>query len=192
MKKFLLITITLLSILLLSCTLDDADIIENIDKKFNENIGYEARFEMTIFNDSKETIYKMREKYVHHDIISLEILEPSESSGITIEYKDDKIFLNHATIRQSITLKTVKDFDKGILLISFFENLDAVNSIDRQEFDGEDYYIIEYSSDEENRYNNRRYIFLDKKKLEPYKMEIMDEDGNTRVSITYEEFNYKR
>lgn len=189
MKKFLLLLIIISNILLLSCY-SDTKIIEDIDKSYNEKIGYETTLEMKIIDDSKETIYRMKEKYIKDEIISLEILEPSESKGITIEYKDDKIFLKHASIRQSISLRAVKDFDKGILLLSFFENLDSIESIEKQEIDGNDYYVIEFFPKDRNKYNYERYIYLKKKNLEPFKQEIKDKKGNTRVIITYKDFNY--
>ena len=173
----------------MSCT-SDSKIVENIDEVFTKNIGYETTLEMKIINDDKESIYKMKEKYLRDDVTSLEILEPKESNGITIEYKDDKIFLNHANIRQSITLRAVKDFDQGILLVNFYENLDSIKSIDQEEVEGKDYYIIEYIPKERNKYNHERTIHLKKKSLEPYKMEVRDKDGNTRVIIDYDDFNY--
>ena len=157
---------------------------------YNDNKGYETTLEMRIIDDKRESIYKMKEKYIKDNIVSFEILEPKESKGIIIEYKDDKIYLNHASIRQSITLKAVKDFDKGILLINFFENLDLIESIDKEEIDGKDYYIINYLPEETNKYNHERYIYLRKKNLEPYRMEINDRKGNTRVIIEYEDFKY--
>ena len=189
MKKYLILIIILLSVLLLSCS-SDTKIIEDIDKLYDENKGYETTLEMKIINDSKEAVYKMKEKFIKNDTILLEILEPKESKGITIEYKDDKIFLNHANIKQSITLKAVKDFDKGILLINFFENLNTIKSIEKQEIDEKDFYAIEYMPEETNKYNHERTIYLKTKSLEPYKMEIKDKDGNTRVIIKYENFNY--
>lgn len=189
MKKSILLIIAISSILLLSCS-SDTRIIEDIDKVYNDNKGYETTLEMRIIDDKRESIYKMKEKYIKDNIVSFEILEPKESKGIIIEYKDDKIYLNHASIRQSITLKAVKDFDKGILLINFFENLDLIESIDKEEIDGKDYYIINYLPEETNKYNHERYIYLRKKNLEPYRMEINDRKGNTRVIIEYEDFKY--
>ncbi len=189
MKKSILLIIAISSILLLSCS-SDTRIIEDIDKLYNDNKGYETTLEMRIIDDKRESIYKMKEKYIKDNIVSFEILEPKESKGIIIEYKDDKIYLNHASIRQSITLKAVKDFDKGILLINFFENLDLIESIDKEEIDGKDYYIINYLPEETNKYNHERYIYLRKKNLEPYRMEINDRKGNTRVIIEYEDFKY--
>lgn len=193
MKKSLLLIIILLSFLLISCTSDKSErIINKIDKLYNENTGYEVKLEMKVIMDNKETVYKMKEKYVHDDTISLEILEPDESKGITIQYKDDKIFLNHASIRQSISLKTVKTFDKGILLANFFGHLDLVESIEKQEMDGKDYYRIGYTPEETNKYNHQRFIYLNKKNLDPYRMEIMDKEGHTRVIIKYEDFKYTK
>lgn len=185
--------IILFTILLISCTSDNqAKIIANIDKIYNESLGYESGLEMKIIKDKKETTYIMKEKYIADDSISLEILEPDESRGITIEYKDDKIFLNHASIKQSISLKAVKNFDKGILLANFFENLDSVESIEREEIDGEDYYVLEYTLGDANKYNYQRFIYLSRKKLEPTMVKIFDKTGNERIVIKYVDFKYTK
>lgn len=190
MKKSLAIII-LVGILLISCTSDkEAKIIANLDKVFNESAGYEGIFEMKVLSENQETRYLMREKFFQDNKISLEILEPSDSQGITIEYKDNKIFLNHASINQSISLKTVKDFDKGILLVNFFENLDLVKSIKEEEIDGKDYYLIEYGPRELNKYNHKGLIYFSKKRLEPFMMEVLDKNGNIRLMIKYEDFKY--
>lgn len=193
LKRFLLFIIVLSSFLLLSCTSDkDTRIIEKIDKLYTGSNGYETKLEMRILNNEKETIYKMKEEYTHDNNILLEILEPNESKGITIEYKDDKIFLNHSSIRQSISLRAVKNFDKGILLVNFFENLDSIASIEEEELDGKDHYVIKYTTEDNNKYNHQRLIYLTKKNLDPYLMKIIDEDGNIRVIIKYEDFKYTR
>lgn len=193
MKRFLLLLIVLLSILLISCTSDKGTkTIEKLNKLYNENSGYETKLEMKIINKDKESIYKMQEKYTRDEIISLEILEPEESKGISIEYKDDKIILKHASIKQSITLKALKNFDKGVLLVNFFENLDTIEFIEEKELDGKDYFVIKFKPEESNKYNHQRLIYLTKKNLEPYLMEIMDENGDTRVTIKYEDFKYTK
>lgn len=193
MKKFLLLLIVLISVLLVSCTSDkESRILEKIDKIYQENTGYETIIDMTIVNNEKETKYKMKEKYTHDNIISLEILEPSESKGITLEYKEDKIFLNHSSIGQSITLRAVKNFDKGILLVNFFDNLDKITSIQMEDLDDKEYYVLQYETEENNRYNHQRLIYLTKKNLDPFLMKIIDEDGNLRLIIKYEDFKYIR
>lgn len=195
MKKSLALLFLLVSFsfLLPSCSFDkEARLIEKIDKLYNESSGYETVIQMNITNRDKETNYKLIEKYTHDDIIRLEILEPIESKGISLEYRDDKIFLNHSSIGQTLTLRTVKNFDKGILLVNFFNNLDNITSIQVEELDGKDYYLLEYETGEENRYNNQRIIYLNKKNLDPYLMKVLDEDGNVRLTIKYEGFKYIR
>lgn len=193
MKRFLFLILALASILLVSCDSDNTTkTIEKLNKLYNENSGYETKLEMKIINKDKESIYKMQEKYTRDEIISLEILEPEESKGISIEYKDDKIILKHASIKQSITLKALKNFDKGVLLVNFFENLDTIEFIEEKELDGKDYFVIKFKPEESNKYNHQRLIYLTKKNLEPYLMEIMDENGDTRVTIKYEDFKYTK
>lgn len=193
MKKFLLLFILLASIILASCSTDKtAKTKEKLSDLYNENSGYITKLEMKILTGDKESVYKMQEKYTRDGSISLEILEPKESEGIIIEYKDDKIFLNHSSIKQSISLKAVKNLDKGILLASFFENLDSVGFIEEIELDEKDYFVIEFTPENTNKYNNQRIVYLEKKTLEPHLMEIRDENGDTRVIIKYYDFKYKK
>lgn len=193
MRRFLLLLTLLASIILASCSRDKtAKTIEKLNDLYNENNGYITKLEMKILASDKESVYKMEEKYTHDGTISLEILEPKESQGIIIEYKDDKIFLNHSSIKQSISLKAVKNFDKGILLASFFENLDSIGFIEEVELDGRDYFLIEFTPENRNKYNSQRILYLEKKTLNPHLMEIRDENGDTRVIIKYEDFKYTK
>lgn len=193
MRRFLLLITLLASMILVSCTTDKSTkTIEKLNNLYNENNGYVTKLEMKILNDDKESVYRMEEKYTRDGTISLEILEPKESEGIIIEYKDDKIFLNHSSIKQSISLKAVKNFDKGILLANFFENLDSVEFIEEKELDGKDYFVIGFTPEDTNKYNRQRLIYLNKKNLDPYLMEIIDEKGDTRVIIKYEDFKYTK
>ncbi|NLN14647.1 MAG: hypothetical protein GX185_03465 [Tissierellia bacterium] len=191
MRRSLLLLILILSLLLTACSIDkEAKIIEKIEKKYDD-ISYEVELEMRIIGKDKESLYRMKEIFVGDDEFYLEILEPMESKGITIEYKDDKLFLNHANIRQSLSLKEVKNFDKGILLASFYEHLESIENIELLEIEGKDYYKIKYRPEGHNRYNFQRHMYLSKKKLEPYMMEVLDEEGNIRVVIKYYDFTIK-
>lgn len=191
MRKSLLLIIILVITLLVGCNVNkDEKIINKIQKLYDESLGYEVKLEMKVITDDKETLYKMKEKFLRDGDVSLEILEPNQSKGITIEYKGDKIFLNHASIKQSISLKMVKSFDKGILLSSFYEDLDNINSLEEKKIDGKDYFVIEHLPKKTNKYNSKKNIYLDKKELNPYMMEVKDADDNIRMIIKYDEFKY--
>ena len=49
-------------------------------------------------------VLEMKESYTLGKKYKLEVLEPSESKGMTIEYDGEKIYLKHSTLNQSISI----------------------------------------------------------------------------------------
>lgn len=179
------------SIFLISCTQDDAGkIISKLEKVLDNYSGYETKAELEINMDEGSSLYILDEFYRDSGEIKLSILEPKENRGIVIEYRDNNIFLNNASISQSISLKNVKGINRGLLFGEIFEN------IGKAKFEGEEeqkdiaYYIFSYTSKDANRYNKEKKIYMDKRGFKPYKMIILDEEGNSRAVIRYLDFKY--
>ncbi len=189
--KRLLLLIIVISFLLLSCNFDsEGRIIDKLEKHLDKYTGYKTQLEMKITMNDKDSIYKMSERYTLGNKYKLEILEPSESKGMTIEYDGDKIFIQHASIKQSISIGSVKNFDQGILIGKFFRDPYNIQSIDEEEIDGEKYFVFHNKVEDKNKYNNRQIIWLKKKDFKPYMLNILDEDNNSRVTIRYEDFEF--
>lgn len=190
MKKILLFLLVGM-IFLVSCTVDnEIKVIKKLEKNFDKHIGYQTETEIKTIMDNKESIYRMKEKYIKGKKYKLEVLEPEESKGITIEYEDDKIFLNHASIKQSISLKTVKNLNKSLLIGELFEDLLSIKSIKEDKIDDEKYYVIRYKVTPKNKYSDEQIIWLKKKDFTPYMMNIIDKDKNVRVIIKYKNFKF--
>lgn len=190
MKKVLL-SVLVFSIFLVSCVKNDTNsILKKLDKTLDNYIGYEAKAELQFNMDKGETVYLLDEMYRQNGEIKLSILEPSENKGITIEYKDDKIFLNNASIRQSISLKGIKGLNRSLLFGEVFESRELIDSVREEESEEGKYYVISYTLRDNNRYNKEKIIYLDKKDFKPYKMIILDGENNPRISIEYKDFNY--
>lgn len=176
---------------MISCTQDDAGkVISKLEKTLDNYSGYETKAELEINMDEGSSFYILDEFYRHSGEIKLSILEPEENRGIVIEYRDNNIFLNNASISQSISLKNVKGINRGLLFGEIFGN------IGKAKFEGEEeqkdivYYIFSYTSKDANRYNKEKKIYMDKRDFKPYKMIILDEEGNPRAVIRYVDFEY--
>lgn len=190
MKKVLL-SVLVFSIFLVSCVKNDTNsILKKLDKTLDNYIGYEAKAELQFNMDKGKTVYLLDEMYTQNGEIKLSILEPSENKGITIEYKDDKIFLNNASIRQSISLKSIKGLNRSLLFGEVFEARELIDSIREEEWEEGKYYVINYTLRDNNRYSKEKIIYLDKKDFKPHKMIILDGENNPRISIEYRNFNY--
>lgn len=173
-----------------SCTVDkQARIIKKLEKEFNNYKGYETTTEIKIIMDDKESLYTMDESVTLEEI-SLEIIEPEVSKGITIKYRDDNIFLENSTISQSISLKSVKHLNKDFIIGGFFANLGMIESIEEEKLDNVNCYKIRCNLQEKNRYNNKKIVYMRKKDFSPLIMKILDENDMERVTIKYNNFNF--
>lgn len=140
--------------------------------------------------DEQINTYKMRERSSLNDNYSLEILEPKESNGITIEFDGDKVHLKHATIQQSITLNPIKDFDESLLIGKFFRNPQELIKITEEEISDRDFYVFRNKIKDNNRYSKEQIIYLHKKDFVPHMLNILDSNGDIRVSIKYIDFKF--
>lgn len=197
MKRAILIIIIILilGVFLTSCNLNSKGrILNRLDKHLNQYTGYKTDLEMRIKMDGNESIYKMRERNTLNDNYSLEILEPKESDGIIIGFDGDKVYIKHANIQQSITLKPVKKFDESLLIGKFFRNPEKILAINEEELLNSDYYVFrnKISSSNRNRYSREQVIYLNKKSFKPHMLNILDSNGEVRVSIKYINFEFTK
>lgn len=192
MKKLLLFIICI-SFFLVSCSLEtEGRILKKLEKHLDKYTGYKTQLQMKIVMDDKESEYKMKESYTLGNKYKLEVLEPSESKGMTIEYDGEKIYLKHSTLKQSISIDHVKNFDQGLLIGKFFRDPYSIKSVEEEEIDGVKYYVFYNKVTDKNKYNNKQIIWLKKKDFKPYMLNIIDEDDNPRVIIKYSDFVFTK
>ena len=192
MKKLLLLILAM-SMFLTSCGYDsEGRIIKKLEKHLDKYTGYKTELIMKTIMDDKESDFKMRESYTLGNKYKLEILEPSESNGMVIEYDGDKIFIHHATLKQSISINSVKNFDQGLLIGKFFREPITIKSAKEEEIDGIKYYVFHNKVIDKNKYNNEQIIWLKKKDFKPYMLNILDENKEPRVIIKYKDFEFTK
>lgn len=193
LKKILSILLIFSILILASCSLNtEGRILNKLDKHLSKYTGYSTELEMKISMDDNVNIYKMRERNTLNNNYSLEILEPKDSSGITIEFDGDKVHLKHSTIKQSILLSPVKDFDGSLLIGKFFRNPQKLLNIKEEEVSNTKYYVFRNRIDNKNRYSKEQVIYLNKKNFVPHQLNILDSNGNVRVSIKYINFKFTK
>ena len=169
---------------------EDEKLTRKVNKAFENFQGYETETEINITMGQSKSYYKTKEKYSEDEDYKIEVLEPKESKGLTIEYLGDDIVINHLTISQSLTIKNLKTFDRGYLIGEFFQNLDSIKSIREEKVDNKELYVLHYKLMNENKYNKEQIIYLNKKDFTPYMLNILDEDKVPRVIVKYKKFKY--
>lgn len=188
------------ALLLTACTLSTDDsffskekrTLSKIEKNYNKYKGYQCRANIKFYTGDKKSIYTIEEKYIRPDKYKLKILKPKASKGIIILNTDDKIYIEHPSIKQSISLFTIKSLNKQMLIGDFFENISKAKMLNNQEVDGKECFVFEFGLKEKNKYRSSGRTWIDKKKLIPYKLNIFDEQGSIQVEIDYDKFKFTK
>lgn len=180
-------------VLLTSCNWSgDKKIISKVERTYEKYKGYKCKANIKIFTGENETIYLIEETYNKPNQYKLEILKPKESKGIIILNTDDKVFVEHPSIDQSISLVTIKTINSQLLIVDFFEKLSKVKLINSQDIKKDEYLIFEFKLEEKNKYRDSARIWVNKKDYTPHKLNIFDEKGSVQVEISYEDFKFTK
>lgn len=195
MKRLLLSIAAIITgvglIILVSCNFNtDENILKRLEKHLDKYLGYKTELNMRTIIDDEESLYKMRESYTLGGKYKLEILEPAESKDISIEYDGKKIYIKHASIKESIELNPIKNFDQSLLIGKFLREREKIKSIKEEEINGEKYYVFTNGVEDSNKYSKEQRVWLKKDKFKPYKLKILDRNGRERVIIEYSNFEY--
>ncbi|TCU74133.1 outer membrane lipoprotein-sorting protein [Tissierella praeacuta] len=198
--KRLLLFILITMVLLTSCKFSynnklpykDKRVLSRIEKTYENCNGYKCKANVKIISEETESIYLIEETYTKPNKYRLEILKPKESKGIIILNTDDKIFVEHPSINQSISLITIKSLNKQMLMGGFYEKLSNANKINTEKINGEEYLTLEFKLEERNKYRDSAKVLIKKKGFTPYRLSIFDESGGLHVEITYENFKFTK
>lgn len=180
-------------VLLTSCIGSrDEKIISKIEKAYDEYKGYKCRANIRIISGEEESTYLIEESYTSSEEYRLEILAPKESKGIIILNTNDKIFIEHPSIEQSISLIAVKSLNKQLVIGDFFEDIYRANLIGTEEIDNTEYLVFEFELEDQNKYRDTAKIWIKRKGFTPYKLNIYDDSDKLIVEITYENFKFTK
>lgn len=189
--KRLLFLLLIVSVLLTSCNWSKEEkLLSKIKNTYDEYKGYKCNANIKIYSGEEESTYLIEETYKSSNEYRLEILEPEESKGIIILNTDDKIYIEHPSIEQSISLIAVKSLNKQLVIGDFFEDIYKAKFVGTERIDEKEYLIFEFKLEEQNKYRDTAKIWLKKKGFVPYKLNIYDDSDKLIVEITYESFKF--
>lgn len=189
--KRLLFLLLIVSVLLTSCNWSKEEkLLSKIKNTYDEYKGYKCKANIKIYSGEEESTYLIEETYKSSNEYRLEILEPEESKGIIILNTDDKIYIEHPSIEQSISLIAVKSLNKQLVIGDFFEDIYKAKFVGTERIDEKEYLIFEFKLEEQNKYRDTAKIWLKKKGFVPYKLNIYDDSDKLIVEITYESFKF--
>ena len=192
-RKFFKIIFIILILLLIFIFLRKN--VANIFKNGNTNISqenvndilnlksYELISKITIKSNKNENKYVIKQSYINPDYSSQEVLEPENIKGTKIIREKNQIKLENTSLNLTTILQDYEYVSENMLDLSTFleEYKEGKTNIKENEKEK----ILEVILSDNNPYVAKKILYIDKDTGKPTKMEIEDDNKNTKIHILY-------
>ena len=162
------------------------DIYEDFQKKITKMTSYTCKADITVINNKSKSKYIINHTYKKPSYYKLEIVEPKNLNGKTIEYYKDKIIIKNKQLDDVIELPNVGDNKIYLFIGDFVQDFlqeDAINmSVSEEQL------ILERDLSQENSCLSKQILYIDKKTKNPVKMEILNNEGEKKFIVNYTNF----
>ena len=162
------------------------DIYEDFQKKITKMTSYTCKADITVINNKRKSKYIINHTYKKPSYYKLEIVEPKNLNGKTIEYYKDKIIIKNKQLDDVIELPNVGDNKLYLFIGDFVQDFlqeDAINmSVSEEQL------ILERDLSQENSCLSKQILYIDKKTKNPVKMEILNNEGEKKFIVNYTNF----
>jgi outer membrane lipoprotein-sorting protein len=163
-------------------------------KEFTNQISrmksYSCIAEINVVGNKNPKEYTMKHNYTKPDTYKIEIVSPENLKGKIIKYNKEKILVKNPNVDDYIELPN-NDMDNQYLFIGdFMKNLSKNEELNIA-FKG-DYLVLETTIQSSSKYFNKQVLYVDKESVKPSKLEIHDNEGKARFTVTYKNFEYNK
>ena len=145
--------------------------------------SYESKIEAKINSNKNENKYILKQRYDGERNTSQEILEPENMKGIKIIQQGESLKIENNKLELSYILENYNEITNNILDLSTFIK-DYKNNENSKWNENNDEIIMGVSSNQEE-----KILYINKKNGKPIKMEVKDDNKNTRIYIKYNEIS---
>lgn len=150
--------------------------------------SYEADLEVTVESNKTTNKYKLKQLYSKPNIIKQIIEEPSNLENLTIIYDGKNMKLENTNLSLSKIYENYEYISQNTLwLSSFIDNYNDNSKITETENE-----VIIENNNIYNKYNEKQVLYIDKHSSLPSKLEIYDNNRNTRIYIKYNEIKLNK
>ena len=153
--------------------------------------SYKAKIEVTVVSNKNTNKYKMTQEYKKGEYCMQEVEEPENIRGVRIEYSNNTLSLKNTNMDLTNIYENYKYMAENNLFLNEFID-DFNNSSNSKHEENENEIIL--STDcktQENKYQVKKKLTIDKKTNKPKKLEVQDINQNITVYILYNEISYK-
>lgn len=198
MKKNKLIIFLIFAIIIISLiiffTVNNNKKIEIGNNDSNQILNmnsYKAKIEVTIVSNKNTNKYKMIQEYKNGEYCIQEIEEPENIRGVRIEYNNNTLTLKNSNLNLTNVYENYKYITENNLFLNEFIKDFNDNGNSKKE-ETEDEIILQTDcKTQENKYQIKKKLTIDKKTNKPKKLEVQDINQNITVYILYSEISYK-
>lgn len=143
--------------------------------------SYEARVEVEVKSNKNSNKYVLKQQYIHPDVSTQEVLEPSNIAGVKIVRDGNSLKLENSNFNLISVYNNYEYISSNVLDLSSF--LEEYKNNEKSEFFEKDDEIIMKLKIS----NYDKILYIDRKTVLPIKMEIKDNSKKNEVYILYNE-----
>ena len=192
-RKLMILFILFMCITLIGCSKvkqqTKEEIYSDFQKKINFMTSYTCTANITVINNKSQSKYIIKHTYKKPSYYKLEIIEPQNLKGKTMEYYENKIIIKNQKLGDVIELPKVGNNKLYLFIGDFIQDYSRKESV-RMNFYNDDQLALEIDIPE-NIYFSKQILYIDKKTKNPAKMEILDNEGEKKFIVEYTDFQSK-
>lgn len=192
-RKLMILFILFMCITLIGCSKvkqqTKEEIYSDFQKKINFMTSYTYTANITVINNKSQSKYIIKHTYKKPSYYKLEIIEPQNLKGKTMEYYENKIIIKNQKLGDVIELPKVGNNKLYLFIGDFIQDYSRKESV-RMNFYYDDQLALEIDIPE-NIYFSKQILYIDKKTKNPVKMEILDNEGEKKFIVEYTDFQSK-
>ena len=197
MKKNKIIIFVILVLIIISLIIFWAMNNKKIETGNNDNNqilnmnSYKAKIEVTVVGNKNTNKYKMIQEYKKGEYCIQEIEEPENIRGVKIEYTDNTLAIKNTNLNLTNIYENYKYMtENNLFLNEFINDFNNSNNSKKEETENEIILTTDCKS-QENKYQIKKKLTINKKTNKPIKLEVQDINQNITVYILYNEISYK-
>ncbi len=156
---------------------------EIVDYILNIN-SYKANINVQVNSNKNTNKYVLEQEYSAENGSTQVVVEPSNIAGVKIILKDGNLKVENTNLNLSKIFENYKGLeDNSLDLITFINDYKKSDKSSFEENENE--LVLKTKSDNYNKYNQNKILYINKEKKIPTKLIIEDNNQNTTINIQY-------
>ncbi|MGL5330887.1 MAG: germination lipoprotein GerS [Peptostreptococcaceae bacterium] len=164
------------------------EIYEEFKEKVSKIESYTCTSEVEVLGNKGKSSYTLKQAYNKSNGYRIEFISPTQLKGNVVEYRDGKVIIKKTNIDDSIELP---NNEKDYIFIGEFIN-NYLNDKDVVINSSKEYVTLESKIIEGKDYFDKQILYINKDRELPEKMEILDKEGTVRITVKYNDIEYKK